>query len=216
MKNLNIKRKLIALILATTPLTLSITSCNNKNETKVIEEENINETTTTENNKEETKSNDEIIIDSIKNIENDIKDSLNKENFEEAKEKGIDFFISITDFLFYNEPYKDTNITLDDISEQAKKEVFHSLNVIDGWIMEIAPNYKDNLSEKYQAVKDFTSEKYYQVLDKIREYLGDENYNAIKEIKDQIKGDIKEGYNNTKDKIKDKANEWYQEFKALH
>ena len=94
-----------------------------------------------------------------------------------------------------------------------KKKPYDNLCIIDGWIMNIAPNYKENLGEKWQLVKDFTSEKYYFALDKIKEYISEENYNAVKEFKDNAKTTIKDGWEKTKEKVKTKADDWYQQFK---
>ena len=75
--------------------------------------------------------------------------------------------------------------------------------------MEIAPDYKDKISEKYQVVKDFVSTTYYDVLESIKESLGEENYSAIREKKNEIK----ESITNPKDKVLEKVSDWYQNFK---
>ena len=79
--------------------------------------------------------------------------------------------------------------------------------------MQIDPDYKESLQEKYKVVKDFVNEKYLYILDKIKEYLGEENYNAITDIKNKIKNDLSDFGTNLGDNIQNKADEWYQEFK---
>lgn len=209
MKNLKIKKALIPII---TSLVLVTTGCSNKTN-EVIEDNTITETT--ENNTSTTNEveNNEVqeTFDNFTTEKNEISDLINKKNFEEAKEKGKEFFINGVDFIFYDKEYK--GITFDDLKEEAKEETLNNLNIIDGWIMQLDPDYKETLQEKYKVVADFVNEKYLYVLDKIKEYLGEENYNAITDIKNKLKNDLSNFGNNLSDNIKNKANEWYENFK---
>ena len=209
MKNLKIKKALIPII---TSLVLVTTGCSNKTN-EVIEDNTINQTT--ENNTSTTNEveNNEVqeTFDNFTTEKNEISDLINKKNFEEAKEKGKEFFINGVDFIFYDKEYK--GITFDDLKEEAKEETLNNLNIIDGWIMQLDPDYKETLQEKYKVVSDFVNEKYLYVLDKIKEYLGEENYNAITDIKNKLKNDLSNFGNNLSDNIKNKANEWYENFK---
>ena len=209
MKNLKINKVLIPII---TSLVLVTTGCSNKTN-EVIEDNTITETT--ENNTSTTNEveNNEVqeTFDNFTTEKNEISDLINKKNFEEAKEKGKEFFINGVDFIFYDKEYK--GITFDDLKEEAKEETLNNLNIIDGWIMQLDPDYKETLQEKYKVVADFVNEKYLYVLDKIKEYLGEENYNAITDIKNKLKNDLSNFGNNLSDNIKNKANEWYENFK---
>ena len=209
MKNLKINKALIPII---TSLVLVTTGCSNKTN-EVIEDNTINQTT--ENNTSTTNEveNNEVqeTFDNFTTEKNEISDLINKKNFEEAKEKGKEFFINGVDFIFYDKEYK--GITFDDLKEEAKEETLNNLNTIDGWIMQLDPDYKETLQEKYKVAADFVNEKYLYVLDKIKEYLGEENYAAITDIKNKLKNDLSNFGNNLGDNIKDKATEWYQNFK---
>ena len=209
MKNLKINKALIPII---TSLVLVTTGCSNKTN-EVIEDNTINQTT--ENNTSTTNEveNNEVqeTFDNFTTEKNEISDLINKKNFEEAKEKGKEFFINGVDFIFYDKEYK--GITFDDLKEEAKEETLNNLNIIDGWIMQLDPDYKETLQEKYKVVSDFVNEKYLYVLDKIKEYLGEENYNAITDIKNKLKNDLSNFGNNLSDNIKNKANEWYENLK---
>ena len=209
MKNLKINKALIPII---TSLVLVTTGCSNKTN-EVIEDNTINQTT--ENNTSTTNEveNNEVqeTFDNFTTEKNEISDLINKKNFEEAKEKGKEFFINGVDFIFYDKEYK--GITFDDLNEEAKEETLNNLNIIDGWIMQLDSDYKETLQEKYKVVADFVNEKYLYVLDKIKEYLGEENYNAITDIKNKLKNDLSNFGNKLSDNIKNKANEWYENFK---
>lgn len=156
-------------------------------------------------NQEETLDTEE--FDYFDQAKKEIKELIESEQVEQAKEKGKEYFITGVDFIFYD---KEMNgVTFDDLTEEGKKVTLENLETIDGWIMEIAPDYKDKISEKYQVVKDFVSTTYYDVLESIKESLGEENYSAIREKKNEIK----ESITNTKDKVLEKVSDWYQNFK---
>lgn len=156
-------------------------------------------------NQEETLDTEE--FDYFDQAKKEIKELIESEQVEQAKEKGKEYFITGIDFIFYD---KEMNgVTFDDLTEEGKKVTLENLETIDGWIMEIAPDYKDKIGEKYQVVKDFVSTTYYDVLESIKESLGKENYSAIQEKKNEIKDSI----TSTKDKALEKVSEWYQNFK---
>lgn len=156
-------------------------------------------------NQEETLDTEE--FDYFDQAKKEIKELIESEQVEQAKEKGKEYFITGVDFIFYD---KEMNgVTFDDLTEEGKKVTLENLETIDGWIMEIAPDYKDKISEKYQVVKDFVSTTYYDVLESIKESLGEENYSAIQEKKNEIEDSI----TSTKDKALEKVSEWYQNFK---
>ena len=156
-------------------------------------------------NQEETLDTEE--FDYFDQAKKEIKELIESEHVEQAKEKGKEYFITGIDFIFYD---KEMNgVTFDDLTEEGKKVTLENLETIDGWIMEIAPDYKDKIGEKYQVVKDFVSTTYYDVLESIKESLGEENYSAIQEKKNEIK----ESITSTKDKALEKVSDWYQNFK---
>lgn len=156
-------------------------------------------------NQEETLDTEE--FDYFDQAKKEIKELIESEQVEQAKEKGKEYFITGIDFIFYD---KEMNgVTFDDLTEEGKKVTLENLETIDGWIMEIAPDYKDKIGEKYQVVKDFVSTTYYDALESIKESLGEENYSAIQEKKNEIKDSI----TSTKDKALEKVSEWYQNFK---
>lgn len=150
MKNLKINKALIPII---TSLVLVTTGCSNKTN-EVIEDNTINQTT--ENNTSTTNEveNNEVqeTFDNFTTEKNEISDLINKKNFEEAKEKGKEFFINGVDFIFYDKEYK--GITFDDLKEEAKEETLNNLNIIDGWITQIAPDY-NTITDIKNKLSDF-------------------------------------------------------------
>lgn len=134
----------------------------------------------------------------------EIKKLLSEENLELAKEKGKETIKKGVDFIFYDGEIK--GITFDELTEESKKVVYENLIIIDGWITEIFPNYKEEIDTKYQIVSGFISEKYYAAKDKIKSYIKEENYEKLIEIKDDLKDTIQNQYEDSKTKVK----EWYE------
>lgn len=215
-QNLSLHLKQIA---ATLAVGFVLVGCSKENENlSVSSSSQINSTSTIsstpsstassnleQENQEETLDTEE--FDYFDQAKKEIKELIESEQVEQAKEKGKEYFITGVDFIFYD---KEMNgVTFDDLTEEGKKVTLENLETIDGWIMEIAPDYKDKISEKYQVVKDFVSTTYYDVLESIKESLGEENYSAIREKKNEIKDSI----TSTKDKALEKVSEWYQDFK---
>ena len=215
-QNLSLHLKQIA---ATLAVGFVLVGCSKENENlSVSSSSQINSTSTIsstpsstassnleQENQEETLDTEE--FDYFDQAKKEIKELIESEQVEQAKEKGKEYFITGVDFIFYD---KEMNgVTFDDLTEEGKKVTLENLETIDGWIMEIAPDYKDKISEKYQVVKDFVSTTYYDVLESIKESLGEENYSAIKEKKNKIK----ESITNPKDKVLEKVSDWYQNFK---
>ena len=215
-QNLSLHLKQIA---ATLAVGFVLVGCSKENENlSVSSSSQINSTSTIsstpsstassnleQENQEETLDTEE--FDYFNQAKTEIKELIESEQVEQAKEKGKEYFITGVDFIFYD---KEMNgVTFDDLTEEGKKVTLENLETIDGWIMEIAPDYKDKIGEKYQVVKDFVSTTYYDVLESIKESLGEENYSAIQEKKNEIKDSI----TSTKDKALEKVSDWYQNFK---
>ena len=89
-----------------------------------------------------------------------------------------------------------------------KKDIIRDVKSLDEAIMAYYPDYKEDISSKYQIASEFIGEKYLDVLDAIKEYLGEENYNAIGAIKNQIKEDISTKTEEGIGYIKDFYNNW--------
>lgn len=137
-----------------------------------------------------------------------IEEFIQQERIEEAKSKIKDVFITGVDFIFYDEPIGD--VYFDDLTAEGKEITMNSIDTIGDLGDEFVPNWREGLSEKYQVASDFVSDIYLSVLDKIKNYLGEENYHALGDIKDQVGDDFREG----KDNVKERVKSWYQKFKS--
>lgn len=157
----------------------------------------------------ENKSDNE--FDYFESEKQEVTELISENNLDQLKERGKEIFITAVDFLFYDTEYK--GYTFDELTEEAKEITFDNIKVIDGLIMSVLPNYKENLEEKYNIVKNFTSESYHNVLNYIRETIGDDAYNTITDTKNEIKDTVTSFAEETGDKVKVNVKSWYENLK---
>ncbi len=142
----------------------------------------------------------------FKEAKQEIISYIESEEFEELKAKGKYYVTTGIDFIFFDEPIN--GVYFDDLTDSAKKEIIRDIGLLDQAIMEYHPDYKETFSEKYHIAAGFISEKYLDVMEAIKNYLGEENYNAVGEIKDQITGDIKDKTGEIVDDLKELYKGW--------
>lgn len=128
---------------------------------------------------------------------------MSSEEYEKMKEKGKEYIITAIDFVFFDEPVNGRYYS--EFTDELKKSMLRDIADIDEIITTYYPDYKESFSEKYQVASSFISDKYFKILDIIKEYLGEENYQAITDIKNQIKGDLKENFEEGKEFLEDKT-----------
>lgn len=128
---------------------------------------------------------------------------MESERFAELKSQGKYYVTTGIDFIFFDVPIN--GVYFNDLTEDLKADIIRDVKGLDEAIMAYYPDYKESFSSKYQVASEFVSEKYLEVMDSIKAYLGEENYNAVGEIKDQIKEDISE-----------KADEVVEDIKGLY
>lgn len=222
----NNKRKLLLTYLLLSSISLSAcksknteikTDINTANEITTCTEINITENSTTEYTEEITEntstntteyiSDDEKIINIINEDKELIEYYVSTDDIENVKKYGKEFFIRTVDFIFYDTEIN--GIKFNDLKEETKEEIYNTFCNIDSLIMMVAPDYKEDIDEKYEIVKDFTVNIYYSSLDKIKEVIGEEDYNKIKNIKDDVKEKISNGIDDAKQYIKEK----YEDFR---
>ncbi len=137
-----------------------------------------------------------------------------QEKWDEVKDKAKDIFMMGVDFVFYNKEVK--GVTWDELKDEAKQLTLDNLGIIDEWIMEVLPNYKENISEKYTDFKDFMSGKYYDMVEYIKNKMSDDTLNkindtrkSVKDTTDKVWDKVEDGVNNGKTRVK----VWYENFR---
>ena len=210
MRNLKLK----GLVLATTLSAVILTGCTahkdviiNDYKDNIKQEQNFEPVIPNEEeNKIITKeqSNEEFTF--FSDAKQELIEYIESEDFEKLKEKGKYYVTTGIDFIFFGTEIN--GITFDQMSTELKTRVMNDIESLDNAVEAYYPEYKESLSSKYQVASEFVSSKYLQILDSIREYLGDENFNAVGEIKDQIIGDISTKTDQAIEDIKELYKSW--------
>ena len=192
MRNLKLK----GLVLATTLSAVILTGCTahkdviiNDYKDNIKQEQNFEPVIPNEEQNKiitEEQSNEEFTF--FSDAKQELIEYIESEDFEKLKEKGKYYVTTGIDFIFFGTEIN--GITFDQMSTELKTRVMNDIESLDNAVEAYYPEYKESLSSKYQVASEFVSSKYLQILDSIKEYLGDENFNAVGEIKDQIIGDI--------------------------
>jgi len=189
----------LKVIFASAGVILSISACSGKESASIITDSAIESESSSENMES---------FDYFSSDLSEIENLINEEKVDAAKKKVKDVFVTGVDFIFYDQPIGD--VYFDDLTAAGKEMTMDALDTLSGFADQIAPNWKSELSEKYQIASSFVGEEYLSFLDSIREYLGDKNYEALGEVKDQVSGDVKEKAQDGKEYLKN----WYEKFKS--
>lgn len=164
---------------------------------------------------------EEQVIQQVNALEADISRLLSVEQPETIKEKVIEKFILLVDFIYYDEPIG--TIYFKDLTVSAKENVLSIFMHMDAMIEKKLPNYKGTLKEKYQQALHYVKKQLDKVGEKIEKTIGEENYQNFVDAKDDLTESfqntaewIKEGSSKIYENGKEKVSNWYQEFKEKH
>lgn len=161
--------------------------------------------------KEIEKQNDETFLEYLNDLKEETIEYLNSKEVLENKEKIIDNFIKIVDFIYFDGEIG--GVKFDELKDSTKEEVYEVLSILDEKIENKFPNYKDNLEEKYDKVKDKIVSKISDINKKLEE---NENYS---EVKDKVIDGVNEFKDITKkeyDTAKKYVKKWYLDLKEKH
>ncbi len=153
---------------------------------------------------EETPSKEEFTF--FSDAKKELIEYIESEDFEKLKEKGKYYVTTGIDFIFFD---KEINgITFNQMTTEFKIRAMNDIAALDNAVESYHPGYKETLGSKYQIAAEFIGSKYLDMVDAIKEYLGDENWNALGNMKDQIFGDISEFKDNAIEDIKELYKSW--------
>ncbi len=159
-------------------------------------------------------SNDEVIINYFKDKKTELN---NTGDLKEYKEKVISFFITTTDFIFYDgEIY---GIHYNELKEETKKTILGDFAEMDEIISSRYPNYKEDALSKYDKAANWTVESYNNVVNYIKSGLSDESLKNIDVLKESLKNTGSDLANTTESIYNDqkvKVKSWYETFRNNH
>lgn len=218
-------KKIIILIIFLTVITGCSNNTLKENKEPGGNGKTISDNTNVDKKDESSNIDEEEVEEYISNIENDVillDDNLDSNDKNKLKE----YFITLTDFIFYDGKIK--GITFKELSIEAKEKVLIIYEAIDNKIESIWPDYKEtiktNSTRAYNSIKDKFNELKEEVKNKYIEEVGEEAYNnqvevfledkdrliqSIKPRIDYVEGKSKALY----EEVKDKMNDWYLNFK---
>lgn len=156
----------IIIILISIIICLSISLINNKHSNNIPSNNIITipqDNTTQENGLiDNVESYSEVeLVNYFENMESE-SENINSSNF---KDKVINYFTDIVDFIFYDKEIK--GYTFKSLTDEAKLEIIKICLVIDSKIDKYFPDYKSNISNKYQNIKNKAIELYISLTKKI-------------------------------------------------
>lgn len=160
---------------------------------------------------ESTEQNADQVIDTyLEDLNFKIKESSESGDLKSIKEIITSNFIKIVDFIWYGSTIN--GVTYDELSDATKQNILETFQLLDHIIDQYFPDYKQNMSSKYNDFKD-------KVEDKMHDKLGDDNWNKLGDAKENAEeslSDLKDVFNDLTDSGKVKVKSWYEQFKNKH
>lgn len=204
---------------------------------KVEKKDNLIETTNTNDNTNNSNDNTNVVVESddqlveyVENVELRVNDIVDKDEINEKDENILrNTFITLTDFIFYDGEIKGKKFS--DLTESCKTKIIDIYTKIDNKIESKYPDYKNKIKETSKKTYTNTKEKAKELKDKIVEkyknYVGEEKYNSTVETYENDKQNLKDVYDvyepyietakeKTKSgiqKAKEKISNWYKNYK---
>lgn len=170
----------------------------------VIQEEQVTTPSQEETSNQVTQSNQAFTF--FSDAKKELTEYIESEDFQKLKEKGKYYVTTGIDFIFFD---KEINgITFDQMTTEFKIRAMNDVAALDSAVEAYFPGYKESFSSKYQIAAEFVSSKYIDIVDAIKEYLGEENWNALGDMKDQIWGDLTTKKDEAIEDIKELYKSW--------
>ena len=164
---------------------------------------------------------EEQVMYEVNRIEQEVTTLLETESSPTLKEKVVSKFITLVDFVYYDEPMN--GVYFKDLTASAQEKIRSILNRMDTAIENKIPNYKDTLKSKYQTVLSYLKEKSSQAKEKLESTIGSENYENLVESKEDMKESfqnaaelVTEGASQIYESGKEKVSNWYQDLKEKY
>lgn len=158
----------------------------------------------------EASKDEQIALEYFDTLKHDVTTISSYENVERFKDSITQSFIYLTDFIFFDGELE--GIKFKDLTTETKASVITTYVEIDELIMSIYPNYKENLSDKYDSVKQFFTELYESNLSEEAKQNIENTTSNVSEVVDMAGGYAGDVYDTAKTKVKT----WYTDFKTNH
>lgn len=139
-------------------------------------------------------------------VKQQITSYVQTENYDKIKQTGKQCIVTAVDFIFFDQPIN--GVYFSSLTDSAKRSILITIANIDSAIIEYYPEYKTEISAKYQEASEYLNSRYLGTLESIKQQLQNKTYDAIEDTTNDIKQNIGEGYKKGQSYIKDKYNQW--------
>lgn len=163
-------------------------------------------------------ANESEAVSYLNKLPNDINSYIEKEDYEKAKQYAIDKFIMVVDFICYDKEIG--GIKFSDLTDNAKKDVIVTANVIDELISKKFPNYKEEIKNKTGIAYDYLSNLIVTKKNELEGYIistiGEDDYALFEKELEEVNQDTKDTVNMIVDegeKVLEKIKNKYEEFR---
>ena len=137
------------------------------------------ETYTTPVVNEEYNQADKDVLSYFSRAKEEMQRYLASDDYANLKAKAKSIVVTGIDFLFYDGTIM--GHTRNELTEKGKETVIKSGEEALLFLDDYFPGFSDSFEYKYSRAKEFLSEKFVNVLDKVKEWIGEEEYNTLGE-----------------------------------
>lgn len=147
-------------------------------------------------------------------VTNYIEDVVDKATTVKEKSRLTKAFETLSDFIFYNGTIK--GYTFDELTDISKEKVMNAWYKLDSYIESHYPDYKSNLKNKYQEVKEAAVEKYHEINTEENRQKVKDAYEEAKETAGQLKEKTAPYVEEFKEQAKEDLGQTKEDYKTLY
>ena len=131
---------------------------------------------------------DRRVLSYISDAKEKMQEYLQKDEITLLKSKAKSLVVTGIDFLFYDGTIK--GFTRKELTSKGKEEVMNSISETLYFIDTYYPGFSSTFGEKYTKAKEYVSEKFVGLLDKVKDWIGEDNYSSLGEEFSSLGEDI--------------------------
>lgn len=109
-----------------------------------------------------------------------LKQYAQSEDYVTLKREAKKMFTEGIDFLFFDGEID--GFTREQMTEQGKKDIMNTIEGTGIFLDQYFPGFSDSFGQKYSSAKEYLGEKYVTVLDKVKNWIGEDTYQGISDM----------------------------------
>jgi hypothetical protein len=124
---------------------------------------------------------DQLVVDFFNNKFNELQEAIKNADKEAIINKGKSIISNLIEFMFLDGDIM--GVTFDELTDNTKKIIYSGFLIVDDLLEVYAPEYRETLSDKYQAIIGYIAPKFTE----IKEFIGEENIDKLKDVYESTK-----------------------------